>query len=164
MSRFILVLLLLVFTKPLLAKINLPSNCDEYKEVAQSNFVLLNKKELIQLGECIAQVQLKTKKIDWISDSCEEISEDEKNIFGVLSLSKVDAIQIGMCLGVINTIYTRFDGAYVYQLSSYSSYRRSNKKYRCLKGEPAISKLIKLENQILDIEQIRDELCAHVYG
>lgn len=163
MKQLLCMLILLPFSLSLMAKINLPSDCNEYQEVTKSDFVLIHKKEFIQLGECIGRAHLKTRTIDWLSDSCSEIPEDKNNPLGILSLSKIEAIKIGMCLGVINAIYTRYDDAYVYQQHRrYNSYRSSHRKYSCMKGEPAIQRLMKLVDTRVNRDEIRDELCKQV--
>lgn len=160
MKRLLLALLLLLISAQSLAKISLPKDCNEYQDVAKGDFILFNKAQLIQLGECIGKNQLKKGKINWLADSCAEVSEDMNNPMGILSLSKVEAIQIGMCLGVIDAIYTRFDDTIIERNEHYSSYQRSYRKYYCIKGNPAILRLIEVGKTPMSREEIRDKLCT----
>lgn len=158
--KYLIILAILVFSSQSFAKERLPSNCSHLSEVSKASFVLFNKKEFMQLGECLAIAALKNqKKLDLVR-SCNEVDEDRRNFLGILSLSKLESILLGKCIGTINYIYEHYDKERVdnYQYSS------SNRLvYRCNKGEKAVDILRNIKEEGIGREDIRELLCDEVY-
>ncbi|MEO2282047.1 hypothetical protein [Pseudoalteromonas pernae] len=125
-----LLLLSLCFTSH--GKNRLPSDCSHLQEVTELDFVLFSKKEFIELGECLAINAIKTNLPINIVEACNEVDEDRRNILGIFSLSKSEAIRIGQCMGAINYVYQRYNNEPV------NSYSYSNKTYQCAKGVSAV--------------------------
>lgn len=138
------------------AKISLPDTCNDLTEASEKALVLLNKKEFIELGECIGASQIKARRVDWIPEACSEIREDENSYLGILSLSKKEALQIGMCVGVINAVFTRYDNE---RVLSYSSYSNRYRKYQCARGKQAVDIMVNTSWVDMSREDVRDLLC-----
>jgi len=111
-------------------KNRLPSDCSHLQEITELDFVLFSKKEFIELGECLSINAIKTNSPINIVEACNEVDEDRRNILGIFSLSKSEAIRIGQCIGAINYIYQRYNNESV----SHYSY----KTYQCAKGFSAV--------------------------
>ena len=130
MKYFIgLVLFVVLCFQPSYAKSELPYNCNEYSNVEEKNFVLFNKKQFIELGECAGEALVKAKKVYNIAAACSEVIEDKNSLLGIFSLSKVEAIKMGVCIGAINAVYTRYDRELVLVNSRYRSTKRYNSAY-----------------------------------
>ncbi len=158
--KYLIILAILVFSSQSFAKERLPSNCAHLSEVAEASFVLFNKKEFMQLGECLAIAALKNqKKLDLLR-SCSEVDEDRRNFLGILSLSKLESILLGQCMGTINYIYEHYNKE---RVSNYS-YRSSNRTvYRCDKGMKAVDILRSINEKEVGRSDVRDLLCDEVY-
>jgi hypothetical protein len=87
---------------------------------------------------------------------CDEVKEDESNLFGTWSLTKLEAIYIGQCLGVIDFVYKRYNKQFV---SGRNGWYRQNKKYTCLKGADAVEVLIKKATNKMSEYDVRKLLC-----
>lgn len=160
MKYLIILAIFLVFSSQSFAKERLPSNCAHLSEVSKASFVLFNKKEFMQLGECLAIVALESqKKLDLVR-SCNEVDEDRRNLLGILSLSKLESILLGQCIGTINYIYEHYNNERVYG----NRYRSSNRiVYRCKKGEKAVDILRSINEKEVGRSDVRDLLCNEVY-
>ncbi|WP_010561988.1 hypothetical protein [Pseudoalteromonas spongiae] len=123
-----LLLLLCCFTS--YGKERLPSDCSHLQSVTELDFVLFSKKEFIELGECLAINAIKSNLPFNMLEACNEVDEDRRNILGIFSLSKSEAIRIGQCVGAINYIYQRYNDEPV----NHYSYRT----YQCTKGIYAV--------------------------
>ena len=160
MKYLIILAIFLVFSSQSFAKERLPSNCAHLSEVSKASFVLFNKKEFMQLGECLAIAALKNqKKLDLVR-SCNEVDEDRRNFLGILSLSKLESILLGQCTGTINYIYEHYNNE---RINGYR-YRLSNRiVYRCKKGEKAVDILRSINEKEVGRSDVRDLLCDEVY-
>ena len=160
MKYLIILAIFLVFSSQAYAKERLPSNCAHLSEVSKASFVLFNKKEFMQLGECLAIAALKNqKKLDLVR-SCNEVDEDRRNFLGILSLSKLESILLGQCMGTINYIYEHYNKE---RVSDYR-YRSSNHRvYRCNKGVKAVDILRSINEKEVGRSDVRDLLCNEVY-
>ncbi|WMN60903.1 hypothetical protein NI389_05705 [Pseudoalteromonas xiamenensis] len=156
MKLLVITFLLFCYSFSLDAKVLLPDTCQDLTEVTENSLILLNKKEFIELGECIGAAQIKTKRVNWIPEACSEIKEDESSILGVFSLSKKEALQIGMCVGVINAVFTRYDNE---RVLSYSS---RDRKYQCIRGKQAIDIMLSSSKVDMNREDVRELLCKEV--
>lgn len=158
--KYLIILAILVFSSQSFAKERLPSNCSHLSEVSKASFVVFNKKEFMQLGECLAIAALKNqKKLDLVQ-SCNEVDEDRRNFLGILSLSKLESILLGQCMGTINYIYEHYNKERV----SDNRYRSSNRiVYRCNKGVKAVDILRNIKTEEIGREDIRELLCDEVY-
>lgn len=158
--KYLIILAILVFSSQSFAKERLPSNCAHLSEVSKASFVLFNKKEFMQLGECLAIAALKNqKKLDLVR-SCNEVDEDRRNFLGILSLSKLESILLGQCMGTINYIYEHYNKERV------NHYRyRTNRRivYRCYRGEKAVDILRSIKKEEVGRNDVRDLLCDEVY-
>lgn len=153
--------ILLLFSLPSFAKSELPYGCDEYSKVEEKSFVLFNKKQFIELGECAGEALVKAKKVYNIADACSEVVEDKNSLLGIFSLSKLEAIKMGVCLGAINAVYNRYDREVV---TTTNSYLRSKRYYSCKKGMEGVSKLISsADDEYYERSELRDILCRRVY-
>ena len=153
--------ILLLFSLPSFAKSELPYGCDEYSKVEEKSFVLFNKKQFIELGECAGEALVKAKKVYDIADACSEVVEDKNSLLGIFSLSKLEAIKMGVCLGAINAVYNRYDREVV---TATDSYRRPKRYYSCKKGMEGVSKLISsADDEYYERSELRDILCRRVY-
>lgn len=128
--RYWLGLLLLSYCFTSYGKNRLPSDCSHLQEVTELDFVLFSKKEFIELGECLAINAIKTSLPFNMIEACNEVDEDRRNLLGIFSLSKSEAIRIGQCMGAINYIYQRYNDEPVS--------RYSYKTYQCTKGVDAV--------------------------
>jgi len=157
-----LIILVLFFVTPLgHTKETLPADCSHLGSVTEANFVLFNKKELMQLGECLAITYLKkTEKLNLVK-SCNEVDEDRRNFLGILSLSKLESILIGQCVGAINYVYEHYHNENVGDVNGSIAYR---KIYRCIKGEEAIDVIRQSPVTELDRREVRHLLCKEVYN
>lgn len=150
--RLILTFFIIFLSHSSFAQNTLPDDCEEYESVNNSNFVLLHKSEFIKLGECAGASLVKQQKIWGLTDACREISEYDQSLTGIFSLSKVEAIKIGVCLGTINAIYSRYNNE---RVSRYSS----RGVYHCERGEEAVYTLMRVGNEAINRSQLRDALC-----
>ncbi|WP_334059484.1 hypothetical protein [Alteromonas sp. S005] len=158
--KYLIILAILVFSSQSFAKERLPSNCAHLSEVSKASFVLFNKKEFMQLGECLAIAALKNQKKLDLKRSCNEVDEDRRNFFGILSLSKLESILLGQCMGTINYIYEHYNKERV------NHYRyRTNRRivYRCNKGMKAVDILRSINEKEVGRSDVRDLLCDEVY-
>lgn len=112
------------------SKNKLAIDCSHLKEVSKIDFVLFSKKEFIELGECLAINAIKSNLTFSMLEACNEVDEDRRNILGIFSLSKSEAIRIGQCVGAINYIYQRYNDEPVN--------RYSYRTYQCTKGIYAV--------------------------
>lgn len=162
MKYFIgLVLFVVLCFQPSYAKSELPYNCNEYSNVEEKNFVLFNKKQFIELGECAGEALVKAKKVYNIAAACSEVIEDKNSLLGIFSLSKVEAIKMGVCIGAINAVYTRYDRELVLVNSRYRSTKRY---YSCKKGLLAVNELVaSAKDEYYKRSELRDILCDQVY-
>ncbi|MBU2925808.1 hypothetical protein Q4530_01105 [Colwellia sp. 1_MG-2023] len=152
--KFLVGLLLCLLFQNSYAKETLIEDCRHLENATEADFVLFSKKEFIQLGECLAVSFIKKRiELDLI-ESCNEVDEDKRNFLGVLSLSKLEAIKIGQCIGVINFIYQHYDNEPV---NSWGSYKY--KTYHCLKGNRAVDRIIRSRATLLNKQDIRKLLC-----
>lgn len=157
----VLALILILFSQPSYAKSELPYRCDEYSKVAEKDFVLFNKKQFIKLGECAGEALVKAKKIYNIAAACSEVVEDKNSLLGIFSLSKVEAIKMGVCLGAIKAVNNRYDRELVLVNSRYRSAKRY---YSCKKGMTAVNELVANANdEFYKRSELRDILCDRVY-
>lgn len=159
MKYLIILAIFLVFASQAYAKERLPSNCAHLSEVSKASFVLFNKKEFMQLGECLAIAALKNqKKLDLVR-SCNEVDEDRRNFLGILSLSKLESILLGQCMGTINYIYEHYNKE---RVSDYRYRSSSRVVYRCNKGVKAVDILRNIKTEEIGREDIRELLCDEV--
>lgn len=156
-----LVLYLILCSQPSYAKNELPYGCDEYSKVEESSFVLFNKKQFIELGECAGKALVKAKKVYNIAAACSEVVEDKNSLLGIFSLSKVEAIKMGVCIGVIKAVYNRYDRELVLESSRY---RSTKHYYSCKKGMAAVNELVaSAKDEYYKRSELRDILCNRVY-
>jgi len=157
---FILMLVLILFSQTSFAKSDLPYGCTEYTKVEDKDLVLFNKKQFIELGECAGAELVKAKKVSHISNACSEVIEDKQSLLGIFSLSKVEAIKMGVCFGAINAVYTRYDR----ELTIDSGRYRTKRYYSCKKGMEAVNTLIfGAKDEYYERSELRDILCKQVY-
>lgn len=147
MKSFVYLLsFLILFSASVLGNIN-TNSCENLDALDSQRFVLFNKKDLIELGECVALEVIKSDKpYDW-GTTCREFLEDERAILGNLVLSKLEAIQIGQCVGAINYIYMRY-------------HKEDRNSERCLKGKDAIQVLAILRDDSITKRELRSLLCT----
>jgi hypothetical protein len=158
--KYLITLAILFFASQAYAKDRLPSNCSHLSEVSKASFVLFNKKEFIQLGECLAISALKShNKLDLVR-SCNEVYEDKRNLLGILSLSKLESILLGQCLGTINYIYEHYNKE---RANDYRYGSNDRIVYRCRKGEKAVDVLRSSKKKEIGRSDVRDLLCDEVY-
>lgn len=155
--KYLLLLILFVFIQPSFAKGGLIKDCEHLKNVNEAEFVLFNKKEFMQLGECVAVSLIKKQSIFNLSLACHEVIEDNSNPLGIVSLSKLEAIYIGQCLGVINYIFQHYHDE---KVPKYDRWSNRNNRYRCVKGLKAVNILKAIHVDKLDRNDIRDMLCV----
>ena len=86
--RYLIGLILCLMLQVSYAKESLPKDCSHLKGVTEADFVLLSKKEFIELGECLAISLIKKRAPLNVVESCSEVDEDRRNILGIFSLSK----------------------------------------------------------------------------
>ncbi|MBB1398606.1 MULTISPECIES: hypothetical protein [unclassified Pseudoalteromonas] len=157
----ILVFILILFSESSFARSHLPYSCEEYSEIELNSFVLFNKKQFIELGECAGEALVKAKKIYNIAAACSEVVEDKNSLLGIFSLSKVEAIKMGVCFGAINAVYNRYDRELVLVNSRYRSTKRY---YSCKKGMAAVDELVaSAKDEYYKRSELRDILCDRVY-
>lgn len=140
-----------------LAKESLPKDCSHLQNATEADFVLFSKKEFIELGECLAVSFIKKSVPLNVIESCSEVDEDRRNILGIFSLSKFEAILIGQCVGAINYIYQHYDNEPV---STYSYRSRQTKRYQCIRGLQAVDILRKSTAKSYSRTKLRDLLCS----
>lgn len=151
--RYLMGLFLVSMFQVSFAEVSLPKDCSHLQSVSEADFVLLNKKEFIELGECLAISSIKKKAPLNIVESCREVDEDRRNLLGIMSLSKLEAIMIGQCVGTINYIYQHYDQELV------SAYRYNNQRYYCSKGIHAVDIIRKSSVDLNSRAMLRDLLC-----
>lgn len=121
-------------------------DCENLDALDKKSFVLFNKKELIELGECAALEVIKSNKpYDW-GKACREYIEDEQAFLGTFVLSKLEAIQIGQCIGAINYTYMRY-------------HKEEGRSTSCLKGKEAIRVLVTLTDDSISKRELKSLLC-----
>ncbi|MGK2233225.1 hypothetical protein [Colwellia polaris] len=135
------------------AKESLPKDCSHLQTAMEADFVLLSKKEFIELGECLAVNLIKKRTPLNVVESCNEVDEDRRNLLGIFSLSKLEAILIGQCMGTINYIYEHYDNEPVL------SYNYQTKIYQCTKGVQAVDILRQSRAKSYSRTVLRDLLC-----
>tara|TARA_R110001599_G_scaffold82854_2_gene222839 strand:- start:32016 stop:32492 length:477 start_codon:yes stop_codon:yes gene_type:complete len=139
------------------AKDSLSKDCSHLQSATEADFVLLSKKEFIELGECLAISLIKKRVPLNVVESCNEVDEDRRNILGIFSLSKLEAILIGQCVGTINYIYQHYDNEPV---STYRYRSHQTKKYQCTKGLQAVDILRQSTENSYSRTKLRDLLCS----
>jgi hypothetical protein len=154
--KFLFIFFLILLTQPSLAKEALVDDCSHLKGASEAEFALFSKKEFIELGECLAVYTIERKPILDLPMLCDEVREDETNPLGNWSLTKLEAIYIGQCLGVIDYVYKRYNRQFVMRRNSWNT---QNEKYSCYRGGDAV-KIIRKEASIKMSEyDIRDLIC-----
>jgi len=157
--RLILLSLLLLFSvvnaNNAQAKVSLHSDCKQYKNIADYSFVLFSKRDLIELGACTGVALLKENRLPNLVDSCKEVLE-AKSVFGIATLTKLEAIQAGQCAGVINYIYNHYHN----ERTNYGSKR----VYSCIRGDEAVELLSKESKKTYRRNDVRDLLCGNSNG
>jgi len=138
------------------AKETLPKDCSHLQSATEADFVLFSKKEFIQLGECLAVSLIKERTPLNLFESCNEVDEDRRNILGIFSLSKLEAILMGQCVGAINYIYRHYDSEPV---SEYRYRSSQTKKYQCIKGLHAVDLIRQSSSNSITRTKLRDLLC-----
>ncbi|GHB59019.1 hypothetical protein GCM10008107_05180 [Psychrosphaera saromensis] len=154
--KFVIVFSLLFFSHISYSKESLPDDCIHLKSVGKANFVLLNKKEFIQLGECLAIHFIKKHSELDLVRSCNEVDEDRRNLLGILSLSKLEAILIGQCVGAIKYIYQHYNNE---PINNSSNRWQSTYVYRCIKGKKAVDKIRYSSKKLLNRTNLLKLLC-----
>lgn len=154
--KIIILLMLISFTQSPFAKDALVDDCSHLKEATEAEFTLFSKKEFIELGECIGVYTIERKPILDLSMLCDEVREDETNPFGNWSLTKLEAIYIGQCLGVIDYVYNRYNRQFVMRRNSWNT---QNEKYSCYRGGDAVKILRKKASIKMSEHDIRDLIC-----
>lgn len=154
--RFLITVLLIIFSQSSLAIDALVDDCSHLKEASEADSILFNKKEFIQLGECLAIHTIKRKPIVDLGMLCKEVIEYQNGPFGTLSLTKLEAIYIGQCSGVISYTYQRYNEEYT---SNSSLRHRRNNKYSCVNGMDAVRVLSEITEEKISRSKIRDLLC-----
>lgn len=155
--RYLIGFLLYSMLQVSYAKDSLPKDCSHLQSVTEADFVLLSKKEFIELGECLAISLIKKRDAINVVESCSEVDEDRRNLLGILSLSKLEAILIGQCVGTINYIYQRYDDEPV---SPYSYSSNITNRYQCTKGFQAVDILRKSNAKSYTRTKLRNLLCS----
>jgi hypothetical protein len=155
--RFLITVLLIIFSQISFAKNALVDDCSHLKGASEAQFTLFNKKEFIQLGECLVVHTIKNGPITNLPMLCNEVIEDKSTPLGIMSLTKLEAIYIGQCVGVINYIYQRYNEENI-SLNNFR-YGRS-KKYYCVKGTLAVRILSERNHGESKRNDIRDLLCT----
>jgi len=155
--RLLILLILISFTQTSFTKNELVGDCSHLKEATEAEFILFNKKEFIELGECLAVHTIKNRAITDLPMLCNEVIEDKITPFGIMSLTKLEAIYIGQCVGVINYIYQRYNEENI--IRNNSRYGRKT-KYYCVKGLSAVKILSESNNDESNRSEIRDLLCT----
>ena len=155
--NYLIGLILCLMLQVSYAKESLPKDCSHLKDVTEADFVLLSKKEFIELGECLAISLIKKRTPLNVVESCSEVDEDRRNILGIFSLSKLEAILIGQCVGTINYIYQHYDNEPV---SSYSYRSSKANRYQCTKGPQAVDILRQSTAKSYTRTKLRDLLCS----
>ena len=157
--RPLLIILSLVLSLNCMASASMPSKCkDVASQVNRIDLIMFDKAKLIELGTCVGVELAKHNKLENLSEACDEVAEDKINPLGMLSLSKKEAVQMGLCTGVINYIYAHYDGE-KYESAFYPRYQRYNDVYRCEKGGAAVNTLRNSGKTLSSREAIRDVLC-----
>ena len=154
--KYLIMVLFCLIAQTSFASEKLIAGCAHLKSAKEAEFVLFNKKEFIQLGECIAVNFIKKQTILNLPRACEEVTENQLNPLGILSLTKLEAIYIGQCIGVINYIYQHYHDEAV----QYNRRSRRNRKYSCVKGSAAVKILSASVNDENYRNDIRDLLCT----
>lgn len=154
--KFLFTFVLILLTQPSLAKEALVDDCSHLKDASESEFALFSKKEFIELGECLAVYTIERRAIVDLPMLCDEVIEDESNPLGNWSLTKLEAIYIGQCLGVIDYVYKRYNKQFVLRNNSWNT---RNKKYSCYRGGDAVKVLRKKASNKMSEYDIRDLLC-----
>lgn len=136
------------------AKDTLVDDCSHLKDAKEADFILFNKKEFIELGECLAIDTLKKQSVNNLPRICKEVTENEATPLGIMSLTKLEAIYIGQCIGAINYIYQRYNNERLAQ-----GYRGPS-EYSCVKGMKAVKLIINQGQNDMTRRDIRDILCT----
>jgi hypothetical protein len=151
--KYLIGFIFLFFSHLSYSKQSLPEDCSYLKDVVEADLVLFNKKEFIQLGECLAVNRLKTQSDIDLVRSCKEVDEDRRNYLGILSLSKLEAILIGQCIGSINYIYEHYNNEFT------NNWRNSSEKYTCIKGKEAVYRIMYSSMAFFNRANLRNRLC-----
>jgi hypothetical protein len=154
--RILILCLFIIFTQTSFAKDGLVNDCAHLKEASEVQLAIFSKKELIELGECLAVYTIERKSIIDLPMFCGEVIEDESTPLGDWSLTKLEAIYIGQCFGVVDYIYTRYNKQFF--IVNNNGYR-SNRKYSCYRGGDAVKILRKKASNKMSEYDIRDLLC-----
>ena len=155
--KYLIGLLLCLVFQPSYAKQSLPKNCSHLEGATKANFVLFSKTEFIQLGECLAISFIKKKVQLNFVESCNEVDEDRRNLLGIFSLSKYEAILIGQCKGIIDYIYQHYDNEPV---NSNSNRSYSQALYHCTKGIEAVDRIRQSSTTLTTRTDLRNLLCT----
>lgn len=156
--KLIILLILTLTSSVTLAKNTLVDECAHLQEISESQFVVFNKKEFIELGECLTVHTIKRRQVKHLPKLCAEVIENQDNPLGIMSLSKLEAIYIGQCMGAINYIYNRYNNELVNQYSNNYSYRYKE-RYVCRKGIQAAKVLINDATNSMSRNEIKSILC-----
>lgn len=157
--KFVITLFFLIFTSVAFAKNPLIKDCEHLEDASQSEVTLFNKTEFIELGECLAVNAMKKSTISDLPMLCSEVKENTSNPLGIFALTKLEAIYIGQCVGVINYIHQRYHDEYIDGNSGYSR----NKTYHCQKGQRAVNILTLEATEKMYRRDVRDLLCSSRY-
>ncbi|SQD76694.1 hypothetical protein [Moritella yayanosii] len=159
--RALLLILTLILSFNSMARERVSARCENNAtQVSEMDLMFFNTTKVIKLGECVGIELVKHSNMRELPQACSEVVEHNNNVFGSLSLSKKEALQIGLCLGVINYVYDRYHDE-TYRAERYNSYssKRYNHIYQCEKGITAVSRLITTGSSLTSRNNIRDVLC-----
>ncbi len=152
--RLFLAVIFLSYTPFILAKSTLPTSCSSFEEVIQSDLILLKKREFIELGECVGVALLKENRLKNLPEICSEVIENKLTPLGGLSLSKLEAIKIGQCTGIINYVYERYN-------TKTLKYDYTDETFHCIKGIEAAKILSMQSENYQSVKKVSDVLCEY---
>lgn len=158
--KYLMAIFLCVIAHAAPANDQLMKDCSHLSNAKEAEIALFNKETFIQLGECIAVNLIKKKPIINLSRACDEVIEDKSNPFGDFSLTKLEAIYIGQCIGVINYIYQHYNDETVDIIKRKQTWNSRYRKYSCIKGLKAVSILRASANEESNRDNIRELLCT----
>ncbi|MFT4927661.1 MAG: hypothetical protein ACI8WB_003774 [Phenylobacterium sp.] len=147
-----LFLLFLMVSCQSVAKEALVKSCQHLQSATKATFVLFSKKELIELGKCTGVDLIKKGQMKALELACGEVTENKASPLGIASLSMVEAIQIGQCMGVINYIYDHYHG------ESVESNR--NRTYQCRRDTIEAAEILSISESINTRDEARAKLCT----
>lgn len=136
---------------------NMAAECGHNKIEGFSDLLFFNKMDSIKLGECVGGKTIKKKSIVNLPSACDEVIEDKLNPLGIMSLTQLEAIQIGLCRGVINYINQHYHNEAVPKHLTNYNY---NKKYFCRDGFDAVNIIRKSSSDKHNRSDVRDLLCV----